>query len=376
MPSLHSIHYSYEVLKGARLDLPGSPSLEVWLSEPISRLRVGRWFLREPHGNEWAEIDEDEFVIAPAAWGLARFLWLLCQVDPGTKLETFVVPAADGLYLPLEVCGVHGTVGELRFSVLRRGVQWQGRARNYAEGKSCIDELESLLFAEPEELAEYRLALPWKGSLGWNGHKLTGQRTIVRPAAYTKTAIAARREPKPVSRLGSQDRRPTPFTVRELSLSENAPQRNASKRPLRFTDIWPQPELWRTTPNWRRALDEEGLTGQDESTLKPGLEQRFIDDTVDFTAGEAWLPDGRIIPVLIGITAERLPHFVVCFDETFLWEFDCRLEGYATSLLTPAQADRFPVRVVSQLSRSPSDPGDTIRVVIDERGKITPWNFT
>jgi hypothetical protein len=165
------------------------------------------------------------------------------------------------------------------------------------------------------------------------------------------------------------------FTVRDSPLADNDPRRNTSRRWMRFTEVWPPKELWQATPNWRHALDEEGVSDQDETTIKPAQEQRFIAKEVDFTAGEAWLPDDRVIPVIIGLGVGHEPHFIACFDDTILWEFECRPGGIGTPQLSAEQRARFPLRIVSRLSRSPHDPGHTIRIVVDERGGVTPWKF-
>jgi hypothetical protein len=53
-------------------------------------------------------------------------------------------------------------------------------------------------------------------------------------------------------------------------------------------------------PNWVPALDEEGEPGQDETTIRPDDEQRSIGPFTIYTAADAKLPNGRIVPALIG----------------------------------------------------------------------------
>jgi hypothetical protein len=121
-------------------------------------------------------------------------------------------------------------------------------------------------------------------------------------------------------------------------------------------------------------LDEEGRPGQDETTLRPAGNQKFIGPDVDYTAGEAWLPGDRVIPALLEV-ANGQPRTIVCFDETKVWEVPCTAHPGAASALTDEQRARFPLRVASRLPRNPRDAGDTIRVVISEHGAVSQWTF-
>lgn len=71
---------------------------------------------------------------------------------------------------------------------------------------------------------------------------------------------------------------------------------------LRFTGEWPPPDLWKEYPNWEPALEEEGEPGQDETTLRPGEEQRFVIG-FGFTAGEVApsvsLEDPSVFPLRV-----------------------------------------------------------------------------
>jgi hypothetical protein len=69
--------------------------------------------------------------------------------------------------------------------------------------------------------------------------------------------------------------------------------------PLRFTGANPPPSIWPRYPNWENAWDEEGVRGQDETTLRPAENQQTIDKKMTFTAGDAHLKDGRILPALL-----------------------------------------------------------------------------
>ena len=68
---------------------------------------------------------------------------------------------------------------------------------------------------------------------------------------------------------------------------------------LRFTGDFPPPGLFEKYPNWEYALDEEGIDGQDETTLRPSEDQSVIGEYVSFTAGTAWLNNGHECPVII-----------------------------------------------------------------------------
>jgi hypothetical protein len=69
--------------------------------------------------------------------------------------------------------------------------------------------------------------------------------------------------------------------------------------PLRITGDWPSPVLLDRYPNWENALDEEGVEGQDETTLRPSDDQTVIGASVPLSAGTVWLNDGRACPAII-----------------------------------------------------------------------------
>ncbi len=68
---------------------------------------------------------------------------------------------------------------------------------------------------------------------------------------------------------------------------------------MRFTGQWPTPTVWDEHPNWEYALNEGGVPGQDESTLRPAEENDIIGPDVAYTAGELTQADGRGLPALI-----------------------------------------------------------------------------
>jgi hypothetical protein len=87
--------------------------------------------------------------------------------------------------------------------------------------------------------------------------------------------------------------------------------RTAHKR-LRYTGRFP-PLRELCFANWELALDEEGRKGQDETTLRPCLEQRFIARETAWTAAEARLADGESLPALVCIDLIVPPNEVAIF---------------------------------------------------------------
>jgi hypothetical protein len=64
-------------------------------------------------------------------------------------------------------------------------------------------------------------------------------------------------------------------------------------RKLRFTGTLPTKLAVERFPNWTLALDEEGLPGQDETTLRPGDDQEKISSDTIGTAVVVVGPDGK-----------------------------------------------------------------------------------
>ena len=75
---------------------------------------------------------------------------------------------------------------------------------------------------------------------------------------------------------------------------------------LRFTGRNPPPDLWQIYPNWRNAYEEEGVPGQDETTLMPHETQTYIGPHTSFTAGLAHFHDGRRFPAFLAIGASGM----------------------------------------------------------------------
>lgn len=74
----------------------------------------------------------------------------------------------------------------------------------------------------------------------------------------------------------------------------------------RFTGEWPTPELCQKYPNWEHALDEEGVPGQDETTLRPADVQDSITDDVAYTAAAVTFANGSESPALLELNDLRV----------------------------------------------------------------------
>ena len=322
--------------------------MEIAIGEMIRVERAGRYYFHEPYFG-WGKVKEDHLTVVPFdEWALAR-LGFLFSLDP-TQLTEFEL---HFLCFPLEVCDQSG---ETMASLTLRGTQyssrWDGFATAYAIGREAVASLEARLVTEPFSLMEYKLVVPGRGTIGWNGQRFHTQKTV---------------------RRKKED-----FLVREFEFCvTESPFKidSAGAKRKRFTDSWPPPEMLKTIPNWIFALDEKGRPGQDETTLKPASNQRTIDHEITYTAGEAWLPDGRILPCMIGLE-QGVAMTVVCFDAEKTWEVPCLPDGCNPVVtLSEEQASQFPLRVVSQLSQSKRDDSKTIRFMITNEGKTLPWRF-
>jgi len=148
---------------------------------------------------------------------------------------------------------------------------------------------------------------------------------------------------------------------------------------LRYTGKNPSIEVLATYPNWTNAYDEEGLEGQDETTLKPENVQTQITDETTFTAGDIEFADARTLPVLISVTFGEVTGFHVYADpESPYLSYDEKWSMWSIwSQGDPAELDRaerwwksqhFPARVTSRLPLSTS--GAQWEVVLDQDGMV------
>jgi len=87
--------------------------------------------------------------------------------------------------------------------------------------------------------------------------------------------------------------------------------RTAHRR-LRYTGRFPPLRELRFA-NWELALEEEGRRGQDETTLRPALEQRYVSRTTAWTAAEMKLAGGETLPALMNIGILQPPNEVAVY---------------------------------------------------------------
>lgn len=89
--------------------------------------------------------------------------------------------------------------------------------------------------------------------------------------------------------------------------------------PYRLTGENPSLEVLREFPNWEYALDEEGVEGQDETTLRPASNQSWLGDETVFTLGEVRLADGQRLPAFLELMSGRIEGVTVHGAETWAW---------------------------------------------------------
>ena len=87
----------------------------------------------------------------------------------------------------------------------------------------------------------------------------------------------------------------------------------------RYTGKWPPLEVLNNYPNWEYALDEEGVEGQDETTLRPESEQSYITDDTAFTAGKVTQADGTIKDAILELIDGTVYLMDVFKDTTTTW---------------------------------------------------------
>lgn len=149
---------------------------------------------------------------------------------------------------------------------------------------------------------------------------------------------------------------------------------------LRFTGENPPVSHWAGCPNWQNAYEEEGLPGQDETTLRPADNQQMIDDDVSLTAGAAVLANGLTVPALLGMLSGELgwvyvypdPSQDVCWMLSFhvqseRWvamNDDWFLRSEGVMRVPVGNSAVFPIRVTSRLPLQST--GDIIAVEIED----------
>ncbi len=148
----------------------------------------------------------------------------------------------------------------------------------------------------------------------------------------------------------------------------------------RFTGEWPPPSIWDEYPNWEYALDEEDIEGQDETTLCPSANVKYIDADTVFSAGDAQLANGEVLPALIELMSDEIVGidvFVTAVDtwrvyldprnglwKSFTQDWLPIEERQPSVALTDTRV--FPLSVESRLSRASS--AGRYRIVIRSDG--------
>jgi hypothetical protein len=150
---------------------------------------------------------------------------------------------------------------------------------------------------------------------------------------------------------------------------------------FRFTGENPPPSLWARFPNWQNAYEEEGLPGQDETTLRPADNQQTIDDDVSFTAGDVIFANGQPARALLGLLCGELDWVYVYprpeQDECWVLGYDVPSQRWVAKnedwflrgkgiLRTPVEdLGVFPLRIVSRLPLQRSG-----RIIVVEIGNL------
>ena len=103
---------------------------------------------------------------------------------------------------------------------------------------------------------------------------------------------------------------------RQEALTVAAPSQMAA---LRFTGSNPPIETLRHFPNWEYALDEEGVSNQDETTIRPAQEQNFLVEGIVYTAGKVTLANGLQLEALLEVDGDEIFGLTVFDGTTWTW---------------------------------------------------------
>lgn len=88
---------------------------------------------------------------------------------------------------------------------------------------------------------------------------------------------------------------------------------------LRFTGEWPPASILTRYPNWEYALDEEGVEGQDETTLRPESQQAMITENTAYTAASANQADGTHRMAIVAIISGQIDAVDVFTNDRDAW---------------------------------------------------------
>jgi hypothetical protein len=91
------------------------------------------------------------------------------------------------------------------------------------------------------------------------------------------------------------------------------------RKKYRYTGEWPPLHVLNEFPNWEYALDEEGIEGQDETTIRPELEQNHITRNTVFTAGKVTQADGSAREAILTLINGDIDAVDIFINETDCW---------------------------------------------------------
>lgn len=148
---------------------------------------------------------------------------------------------------------------------------------------------------------------------------------------------------------------------------------------LRFTGDFPPFDVLERLPNWENALDEEGVAGQDETTIRPTEEQHVLTPEVVFTAGVIIQADGRRFPAMLEVPTGSIEGLTVYQNHDWGWTirllgsppkwvplaFEWLPEEERPPCVSLGDPRVFPLVVESVLSWP---DGDRMKVVIPKQG--------
>jgi hypothetical protein len=355
MNPIRAEQHLFYLADGANLKASGALERRIASSDQILRRRAGDFFFDE-YAVNWDERTQDEAQVTPRdEWATARILRLLQDADPDVKPEAVFEVTKPSIRVRFEVRDLANvSQADVTFVACKDAINLEGIGPSCVIWKSIFDAFQKSLFAAPESLAVCRIhGVPDREEFGWTGTGFAGSSVILRPSWKKK-----KRPTSPVVPL------PPAFRIYERPRVEK-PRRSHR---LRYTDDYPPPSAFDEFPNWCPALEEEGRRGQDETTVKPCVNQRALCEECCLTAGDCTLANGTTLPALIHLH-DGTATSVTCFDLETHWSFSCHWQGPVAVDLTAEQRSRFPLRVVSRLSWSLKKPSDVLCLVISEDGR-------
>ena len=157
----------------------GRRAREVGVDHEIRERKAGDFYFVEPIG--WDGIPDEVTVVPLQGWFLSRILQLLRKSSPDCQLVDIAREDHDELVIDMDVQDGEGaSIADFSLRTGRR-VHWTGQADSFLAGHEPAEELEAILFAEPEDLAEFKLKVPGMRVFGWDGQAFRGQKDCHRP---------------------------------------------------------------------------------------------------------------------------------------------------------------------------------------------------